>query len=124
LSYGIIVLPASGFFAAAEGKGLQTVSYAIGLFELPWYLLALVLFFGTLRQAMNVRVIHAAIVLLFLTGSLGGFTQIIAFTKVSGWIAVLLSLHCLYTSAALMYSPRITPHFIIYWPAKVIKNDD
>jgi succinate-acetate transporter protein len=80
------------FLLQPKKRAYKPVNYAIGLFELPWCLLALVLFFGTLRQAMVIRVIHAAIVLLFLTGSLGGFTKIVAFTKVSGWIAVLLSL--------------------------------
>ncbi|KAH8557037.1 GPR1/FUN34/yaaH family-domain-containing protein [Umbelopsis sp. PMI_123] len=107
-SYGIMLQPASGFFAAAEAGGIQTTEWAIGLFQLPWTIFSLLMFIGTLRQPVIIRLILAQVFLTFFFGTLGGFCMNEALTKTGGWFSVTLAITAWYGMAAMLYTPENT----------------
>lgn len=100
--------PASGFFAAAEAGGIQTVEWAVGLFQLPWAIFSLLMFIGTLRQPIVIRVILAQVFLTFFFGMLGGFLINPTLTKVGGWFSVTLAITAWYGMAAMLWTPENT----------------
>jgi succinate-acetate transporter protein len=107
-SYGIMLLPSSGFFAAAEAGGLEAINMAVGLFQLPWTIFSLLMFIGTLRQPVIIRCILGQVFLTFFFGMLGGFTQMAVLTKVGGWFSVTLAITAWYGMAAMLYTPENT----------------
>ncbi|KAG2179550.1 hypothetical protein INT44_006397 [Umbelopsis vinacea] len=109
LSYGIFLLPGVGGYSAELEKSAKEVGMAEGVFYLPWLMFAILMFLGTLRQSLITRLIHGLIVIIFSLETIGAFTQLAVLTKVSGWICIMLSLTCYYTTASFIYNPSITP---------------
>jgi succinate-acetate transporter protein len=108
-TYGIMMIPASGFTEAALAHGGErTISQCMGLVQAGFAVCAFLFFWGTLRQPYMIRVIMFQIFWSFCTGAIGAFTEIPEFTKASGWMTFLTGCSAFYISAAHLYTPENT----------------
>ncbi|KAI8581164.1 hypothetical protein K450DRAFT_233396 [Umbelopsis ramanniana AG] len=109
LSYGIFLLPGMGGYSVEGEKSAQDLGMAEGIFYLPWLMFAVLMFLGTLRQSRIAQLIHGQVFMVFFLETVGAFTQMAVLTKISGWICIILSLTCYYTTASFIYNSSITP---------------
>lgn len=123
-SYGIMLMPTSGFAGAAEAAGAAAASTASGAFQLPWAAISFLFFLATLKQPIIMRVFLGLIFLTFFLGTLGGFLLNPTITKASGWVSIALSMTAYYGFAALLYTKDISYFQLpIGAPAGMVKHD-
>ncbi|KAJ2955260.1 hypothetical protein NQZ79_g8713 [Umbelopsis isabellina] len=123
-SYGIMLMPTSGFAASAEAAGAAAASTASGAFQLPWAAISFLFFLATLKQPIIMRVFLGLIFLTFFLGTLGGFLLNPTITKASGWVSILLSMTAYYGTAALLYTKENSYFTLpIGAPSGVVKHE-
>lgn len=109
LTFGIMMIPSSGFLTLAMANGgLQTVQVCMGLVEIGYAIAAFLFLLGALRQPILIRLVLLQVFLAFLTGGIGGLTQIVNFNLASGWISFSLSLTAWYVMCAMLFTPENT----------------
>jgi succinate-acetate transporter protein len=108
-TYGIMMIPSSGFFAfALENGGLETINLCMGLVQIAYCIAAFLFLLGALRQPILIRLVLLQVFLAFLCGGVGGLTGIVKFNIASGWISFSLALTAWYVMCALLFTPENT----------------
>jgi len=107
-SYGIMLLPSSGWLATVAAEGAHAANMAVGLFQLPWAIFSLLMFIGTWKQPIIMRCILGQVFLTFFFGMLGGLCENVVLTKVGGWFSVTLAITAWYGMAAMLWTPDVT----------------
>ncbi|CEP11094.1 hypothetical protein [Parasitella parasitica] len=106
LAFGIMMIPGAGFLGpAVEANELEM---CMGLIEIAYSIAAFILFLGTFRQPILVRMILALSTLSFLFSAIGAFTGVVVVTKIGGWFSFTLALVAWYALAAMIYNETNT----------------
>ncbi|KAI8075854.1 GPR1/FUN34/yaaH family-domain-containing protein [Gilbertella persicaria] len=114
LTYGIMMIPSSGFFEFAMANGgLKTVELCMGLVQVGYAIAAFLFLLGTLRQPILIRLVLLQVFLAFLFGGIAGLSGIHGFNLASGWVSFTLSLTAWYVMCALLFTPE---HTMIKFP--------
>lgn len=109
LTFGIMMIPSSGFFALAmENGGIHAIHMCMGIVQIGYAVAAFLFLLGALRQPILVRLVLLEVFLAFFCGGIGGLTNINNFTIASGWISFALSITAWYVMAALLFTPENT----------------
>lgn len=109
LTFGIMMVPGSGFLSAAiENGGEAAVGKCIGLVELGYAIAAFLFFLGALRQPILVRLVLLQVFLAFFFGAIGGLGGIAKMNIASGWVSFTLSITAWYVMCALLFTPEST----------------
>ncbi|OBZ80773.1 Ammonia transport outward protein 2 [Choanephora cucurbitarum] len=109
-TYGIMMIPSSGFFEFAMANGgIETVQLCMGLIQIGYAIAAFLFLLGTLRQPILIRLVLLQVFLAFLFGGIAGLSGIHQFNLASGWVSFTLSLTAWYVMCALLFTPEHTP---------------
>lgn len=111
-SYGIILSPWSGILAAYEGDKAPQLNDALGIFLLAWFIITLIMFFGTFRSSVSLSALFFFLDLTFLLLMIGEFMQKTTVTQAGGVIGAITAFIAFYAGAAGLYSPDAS-YFIL-----------
>ncbi|KAI9281458.1 GPR1/FUN34/yaaH family-domain-containing protein [Sporodiniella umbellata] len=109
LTFGIMMLPGSGFLSAAITSGGEAaVGQCIGLVEIGYAIAAFLFLLGALRQPVLIRFVLLQVFLAFLFGGIGGLAGSHKMNIASGWVSFTLALTAWYVMCALLFTPENT----------------
>jgi succinate-acetate transporter protein len=97
LALGSVFVPGFGIAAAYKGADLHM---ALGFFLLGWTIFTFVMFLGTFRSTMALIVVFFALLLTFISLTLGEFSGQAIWGQIGGWLGILTAILAWYTALA------------------------
>jgi len=105
-SYGLIYIPGTGIIDAytATPETATQLHNAIGIYLATWFIMGILLAFGSLRTSIALLTLVSLICTTILVLAISEFTQSVAVTKAAGALGVVTAMVTFYVGAASLYT--------------------
>jgi len=105
ISYGIIQLPGSGILAAYTGDTASQLPNALGIYLEMWFIVTVLLFFGTFRSSIALSFLFFILAITFLLLGIGNLLAEPSCQVAGGACGIIAALTAYYAGSAGLYSP-------------------
>jgi len=105
ISFALIYTPGSGILAAYEGEAASQLPNAVGIMLEMWFIVTVLLFFGTFRSSIALSALFLTLAMAFLLLGIGQFYSEESVTVAGGAFGIIAALIAYYTGSAGLYSP-------------------
>ncbi|CUA71387.1 hypothetical protein RSOLAG22IIIB_04602 [Rhizoctonia solani] len=106
LSFAVINWLGTGVLEAYSGNAANQPNDALGIFFLVWFILSLLIFFGTFRSSIALASMLGFLTLTFLLLMIGEFQEKLSVMKAAGVFGAITSFISYYIATAALYSPE------------------
>ncbi|CAE6506697.1 unnamed protein product [Rhizoctonia solani] len=106
LSFAVINWPGTGILESYSGNASNQLNDAMGIFFLVWFILSLLIFFGTFRSSIALASMLGFLTLTFMLLMIGQFQEKVSVMKAAGAFGAITSFIAYYIATAALYSPE------------------